>query len=169
VFARGASSPAISVGFTAVTFATPAPADVSFTPPPGAKITKVNPGQDAPGVQPGGTGVSTIGSGWLTVLELPSAALTSGSPGQGPVSGDGTSGDGTSGESAAVLRALLASARFTHGAWGSGRLLRTSLISVLITDNGSTYVGAVQPSVLYAAATKAASAHPPVAHPATAP
>jgi outer membrane lipoprotein-sorting protein len=162
VFARGASSPAISVGFTSVTFATPAPADVSFAPPPGAKITKVNPGQNKPGVQPGGTGVSTIGSGWLTVLELPSAALTSGSPGQGPVSANNTSG-----ESAAVLRALIASARFTHGAWGSGRLLRTSLISVLITDNGSTYVGAVQPSVLYAAATNAA--HHPVPRPATTP
>jgi hypothetical protein len=164
VFARGASSPAISVGFTSVTFATPAPADVSFTPPPGAKITKVNPGQNTSGVHPGGTGVSTIGSGWLTVLELPSAALTSGSPGQGPVSANNTSG-----ESAAVLRALIASASFTHGAWGSGRLLRTSLISVLITDNGSTYVGAVQPSVLYAAATKAAPAHHPVPHPATTP
>jgi hypothetical protein len=164
VFARGASSPAISVGFTSITFATPAPADTSFTPPPGAKITKVNPGQDTPGSQPGGTGVSAIGSGWLTVLELPSAALTSGSPAPGPVSANNASGD-----SAAVLRALLASARVTHGAWGTGRLLRTSLISVLITDDGSTFVGAVQPSVLYAAATKAAPVHRPVARPATAP
>jgi hypothetical protein len=164
VFARGASSPAISVGFTSVTFATPAPADVSFTPPPRAKITKVNPGQDTPGVQPAGTGVSAIGSGWLTVLELPSAALTSGSPGPGPVSANSASGD-----SAAVLQALIASARFTHGAWGTGRLLRTSLLSVLITDDGTMFVGAVQPSVLYAAATQAAPAHPPVAHPATAP
>jgi len=164
VFARGASSPAISVGFTSITFATPAPPDTSFTPPPGAKITKVNPGQDTPGSQPGGTGVSAIGSGWLTVLELPSAALTSGSPAPGPVSANNASGD-----SAAVLRALLASARVTHGAWGTGRLLRTSLISVLITDDGSTFVGAVQPSVLYAAATKVAPVHRPVARPATAP
>jgi hypothetical protein len=164
VFARGGSSPAISVGFTAVTFATPAPADISFTPPPGAKITKVNPGQNTPGVQPASTGVSTIGSGWLTVLELPSAALTSGSPAQGPVSANNASGD-----SAAVLQALIASARLTHGAWGTGRLLRTSLVSVLITDNGRMFVGAVQPSVLYAAATKAVPVQRPVAHPATAP
>ena len=68
-----------------------------------------------------------------------------------------------------MLQALFASARLTHGAWGTGRLLRTSLISVLITDNGSTFVGAVQPSVLYAAATKAASVHRPVARPATTP
>jgi hypothetical protein len=43
------------------------------------------------------------------------------------------------------------------GAWGSGRLLRTSLVSVLITDSGRMFVGAVQPSVLYAAAGQAAS------------
>jgi hypothetical protein len=51
-----------------------------------------------------------------------------------------------------VLRTLLAAATPVHGAWGSGRLLRTSLVSVLITDQGSAFVGAVQPSVLYAAA-----------------
>jgi hypothetical protein len=164
VFARGGSSPAISVGFTSVTFATPASADISFTPPPGAKITKVNPGQDPPSGQPAGTGVNAIGSGWLTVLELPSAALTSGSPEPGPVSANSASGD-----SAAVLQALIASARVTHGAWGTGRLLRTSLVSVLITDKGTMFVGAVQPSVLYAAATKAAPAQRPVAHPATDP
>jgi outer membrane lipoprotein-sorting protein len=160
VFARGAADPAISVGFTSVTFATPAPADTSFTPPAGAKITKESRGQElTPGSHPAETGVTTIGSGWLAVLDLPSSALnpnSSGSPGPGPVSANGTPG-----ESATVLRDLLGSATVEHGAWGTGRLLRTSLISVLITDSGSTFVGAVQPSVLYAAATKAAaSPHP---------
>jgi hypothetical protein len=162
VFARGASSPAISVGYTSVSFATPAPADTSFTPPSGAKITKVNLGQHAPAQSQAQAGVSSIGSGWLTVLELPSAALTAGSlggsPAQGPVSANNASG-----ESAAVLSALLASAKSEHGAWGTGRLLRTSLVSVLITDNGSAFIGAVRPSVLYAAATQAA--HHPAATP----
>ena len=54
-----------------------------------------------------------------------------------------------------MLNALLASATPVHGAWGSGRLLRTSLVSVLMTDQGRTFVGAVQPSVLYAAAARA--------------
>lgn len=150
VFARGAASPAISVGFTSVTFATPAPADISFTPPAGAKVTKENLGQDStPKSKPTETGVTTIGSGWLAVLELPSSGLT---PGQGPLPAKGTSG-----ESAAALGALLGSATVEHGAWGTGRLLRTSLISVLMTDSGRTFVGAVQPSVLYAAASQAAS------------
>ena len=46
------------------------------------------------------------------------------------------------------------------GAWGSGRLLQTSLVSVLITDGGRVFVGAVQPSVLYAAASQAATSSP---------
>ena len=37
-----------------------------------------------------------------------------------------------------------------HGAWGSGRLLRTALVSVLITSKGQVLIGAVTPSVLYA-------------------
>jgi hypothetical protein len=87
--------------------------------------------------------VTTTGSGWLTVLELPSSELTSGA---GPGSGH------SPGDDEAVLRTLLAAATPVHGAWGSGQLLRTSLVSVLITDQGHAFVGAVQPSVLYAAA-----------------
>jgi outer membrane lipoprotein-sorting protein len=166
VFARSAATPAISVGYTSIRFATPASAETSFTPPPGAKVTKVNPDQGAHGPDNQGSApaVSAIGSGWLTVLELPSSALTS--PAQGPARG-------ASGNSAAALHALIASATVVHGAWGTGRLLRTSLVSVLMTDHGSTFVGAVQPSVLYAAAAKAAGAAGAlpyrVARPATAP
>lgn len=167
VFARGATnptSPAISVGFTSVSFAAPAPSEISFTPPPGAKITKVNPDQNGAGPQESTPAVRTIGSGWLTVVDLPSSALNSGTPASGPVSANQTSGEG-----AAALQALLGSAKFVHGTWGFGRLLRTSLVSVLMTTTGTTFVGAVQPSVLYAAASHAAPAHGPVAHPAMAP
>jgi outer membrane lipoprotein-sorting protein len=161
VFARGSSHPAISVGFSSITFATPAPADTSFTPPAGAKITKENLGQEAkPGGKPTSTGITTIGSGWLTVLDLPSSAQTPGPPRPGPVSANGTSGEG-----AAALRALIGSATVEHGAWGTGRLLRTSLITVLMTDHDGTFIGAVQPSVLYAAATTAATRQHPIATP----
>jgi hypothetical protein len=167
VFARGASNPAISVGFTSVTFATPAPADTSFTPPAGAKITKENPGQQPePRGQPSETGTTTIGSGWLAVLDLPSAALIDGSPGPRPGQPN-VSMNGASGESAAALHALIGSATAEHGAWGTGRLLRTSLISVLMTDAGRTFVGAVEPSVLYAAALKAAAGSATTARPAS--
>ena len=144
VFARGASSPAFQVGYTDIHFVTPAPADLSFTPPPGSTVSQVNlTGGGAGAKDHGMSGADTIGSGWLTVLKLPSSALAPGSPG---------AKGGTSGDSSAVLNALIGSATPVHGAWGTGRLLRTSLVSVLMTDQGSTFVGAVEPSVLYAAA-----------------
>ena len=63
-------------------------------------------------------------------------------------------GSGGSGEDAAVAGALLKSATPVHGAWGSGRLLHTSLVSVLMTNSGHVLVGAVTPAVLYAAAAQ---------------
>src|SRR6266581_4316769 len=149
VFARGASSPAFQVGYTDIAFVKPAAADLSFTPPPGATVSQVNLSDSHPGasMDHGIPDVTTIGSGWLTVLKLPSSTLTPGAP---------ASGGPSAGDSTAVLRTLLASATPVHGTWGSGRLLRTSLVSVLMTDQGPAFVGAVQPSVLYAAA----AAHP---------
>ena len=148
VFARGAASPAISVGYTAISFGAPSAADTSFTPPPGAQLTTVSPGQGGQqGTQDGDA--TTIGSGWLTVLAMPSAGLLSGQPMHPVQPSQG------SGEDAAALQALLGSATYVHGSWGTGRLLRTSLISVLITTGGTVFIGAVQPSVLYAAAGQA--------------
>jgi len=37
-----------------------------------------------------------------------------------------------------------------HGSWGSGTVVTSSLFSMLMTG-GKVYIGAVQPSVLYAA------------------
>jgi hypothetical protein len=74
-------------------------------------------------------GPTVMGKDWLSVLVLPADA-------------SGLGG------------ALLSAARPVHGSWGSGRLLRTSLVSVLITDSGQVLVGAVQPAVLYADAAQ---------------
>jgi outer membrane lipoprotein-sorting protein len=96
-----------------------------------------------PGVPLGGilAGAPTVmGKDWLTVLVLPGGlSATSLSAGL-PVD--------------ALGGALLHAARPVHGSWGSGRLLTTSLISVLITDSGRCLIGAVQPSVLYADAAQ---------------
>jgi hypothetical protein len=70
-----------------------------------------------------------VGEGWTTVVALPSNSAVSGSP----------------------LFGMLAP---VSGTWGSGRLLESKLVSVLVVDNGRTFVGAVDPSVLYAAAAK---------------
>ena len=156
VYARNASTPAFQVGYTAIQFVTPAPADLSFSPPPGAQVTKVSLGSQQPSGPAGqASDITTIGSGWLTVLDVPATGLTA------PSSSSGlTPGGITSGDSGAVLNALLNSATRVSGSWGSGRLLQTSLVSVLITDNGRMFAGAVQPSVLYAAASQATPSAP---------
>ncbi|HJY60527.1 MAG TPA: DUF2092 domain-containing protein, partial [Streptosporangiaceae bacterium] len=104
VYARGASTPAFQVGYTAVAFVAPAPDELSFTPPPGSTVTQENLSADVGGAKghaaPDGT---TIGSGWLTVLKLPSSTLTPGAPAPGSSAGR------SAGDSSAVLNALLGS------------------------------------------------------------
>jgi outer membrane lipoprotein-sorting protein len=54
------------------------------------------------------------------------------------------------GPNLAVLRALLLATTPVHGSWGSGRLLQTKVVSVLITSKGQILAGAVTPAVLFA-------------------
>ena len=49
----------------------------------------------------------------------------------------------------AILQAILKASTPVKGSWGSGRLLQTTLLSVLITSRGQILAGAVTPSVLY--------------------
>jgi len=153
VFAKGAKSPAAQIGFTSVSFVKPAAANFAFSAPAGAKVKTETLGDEAPaGKHARNSGdVSTVGSGWLAVANLPGSALTDTTKafGQRPSSGAGLSGD-----TGAVVNALIKSATRVSGSWGSGRLIKTSLISVLITDNGRVLVGAVTPQVLYSAAAQ---------------
>lgn len=212
VFARGAASPAFSVGYTALSYATPAASNFAFSPPPGAKVKTVTVPAGMPagaagfgGVLPNmpagalpGTAYSSnlkvatpagsvimrmnastgkvvvvgggknvpaavrkklealassgpgsvtavsaparprvLGKGWLSVAVLPASA-----PARGGASAEN------------VLAALVAASTAVHGSWGSGRLLRTSLVSVLMLSDGRVLAGAVVPSVLYADAAQ---------------
>ena len=155
VFAKGAKSPAAQIGFTSVSFVKPAAANFAFKAPAGATIKTEHLGQTAPATKHDrkiGDG-TMIGSGWLAVANLPGSALTDTTKaiGQCPSSGSGLNGD-----TGAVVNALIKSATRVSGSWGSGRLIKTSLISVLITDNGRVLVGAVTPQVLYSAAAQVA-------------
>ena len=86
-------------------------------------------------------GARTFGTGWLTVADIPVGQITA-SAGHHSRQGLGP------------LALLLKAAKPVHGSWGSGRLLRTSLLSVLLTSKGQLLVGAVTPAVLYADAAK---------------
>jgi outer membrane lipoprotein-sorting protein len=161
VFAKGAGSPAFQFGYTAIQFVAPAAANYDFTPPPGASVNVVNAssgsGKSSGGKEPDASGFGSYGKGWLTVVSLPQQDLMQGL-GSGSVSSSGSpAATGTSGpsgamseDSQAVISNLIGAAKPVHGAWGSGTLLTTSLFSMLMT-NGEVYIGAVEPSVLYAA------------------
>ena len=165
VFARGAASPAFQVGYTSISFVKPAAANFSFTTPPGAKVKVIAPhatsGKMTAKSQQATGEPQVIGKDWLSVAVLPASDLAgvmgggsaSAAASSAAQSAAGGSGSG-SGENAAVAAALLKTATPVHGAWGSGRLLHTSLVSVLMTSNGHVLVGAVTPAVLESAAAQ---------------
>jgi outer membrane lipoprotein-sorting protein len=164
LYAKGASSPAFQVGYTDLQFVAPSAANFAFTPPSGASVDVVNlakdEGKQSAAKAPATSGVGSYGKSWLTVVSFPQSDLTqgfgaatsgSGSAASGKQSDAySASGNGVGVSSQELLNALLGSAKPVSGAWGSGTLVSTSLVSMLIT-NGEVYLGAVQPSVLYAA------------------
>jgi hypothetical protein len=172
VFAKGAASPAAQVGFTAVSFGRPPAADYAFTPPPGVKITQQHVRRASPagpGLQASGlaSGARLTGTGWLTVASLPESSLAtlSGGPGLIPFRSSASSeapGSAAPGRhvpggqapAGSLLGELLSSAPRVSGSWGSGRLIRTSLLSILVTSTGRVLIGAVTPAVLYHAVSQ---------------
>jgi len=163
VYAKGADSPAFQVGYTALQWVAPASSNFSFTPPHGATVDVVNSGQAKSGTttKPDTSGFGSYGKDWLTVVSFPQADLTKGfGTAAGSTSSASPSGkqqdivsannQGVGVSSQEVLNALLGSAKPVSGSWGSGTLVTSSLFSMLMTG-GKVYIGAVQPSVLYAA------------------
>ena len=175
VLAKGATEPAFETGFTAVTFEDPADSVFTFTPPPGATVKErslpegmaaghgkdqrgtdsMGPdsmGPDSMGVDSmgpdSGGGPVVVGSGWTSVAVLRGA----GGPPEA-ASGTGDSTDSTDSQ----LAALLEAAEPVSGPYGSGRLLRTALVSALLLDDGRVLIGAVTPEVLEAAASDTAA------------
>lgn len=112
---------------------------------------------------PSSTAPQLLGNGWLTVLRTAPVpglaqllrqlsgkqAITSAYTATGPTSNSAL-GAATAGSDLALPRALAEVATPVRGSWGSGRLLRTSLVSLLFTSDGRVLIGAVTPSVLYA-------------------
>ncbi|MEV1128912.1 hypothetical protein [Agromyces sp. NPDC049794] len=134
VTARGSDEPAFSVAFTDVSFEAPDASVFDFTPPEGTEITEhvvtaptlAELEQRKAEAEAGATGERmpqpvVHGEGWTTVVELPA--------GEGAASGLGP-------EASAMLDAL------TQGVDG-GRVLSTSLVTVLLTDDGRVLAGAV--------------------------
>jgi hypothetical protein len=164
VLAAGASAPAFESGFTDVQFRVPAASVFAFTPPPGAKVTERDLGEVSQQQRQAhardkaalaASRPAVIGSGWTAVLVLRNVDLGAGG---GSGAGAGVTGGG-------LLSGLLGAATPVQGAFGHGRMLRTPLLTGLLTDDGRLYVGAVTPEALQAAAAQPLSAAKPLAGP----
>ena len=134
VTARGAEEPAFSVAFTDVSFEAPDASVFDFTPPEGTEVTEhvvtaptlAELEQRKAEAEAGATGEGmpqpvVHGEGWTTVVELPA--------------GEGAAA-GLDPEASAMLDAL------TQRVDG-GRVLSTSLLNVLLTEDGRVLAGAV--------------------------
>lgn len=141
LYARGTDAPAFEAAFTQISFARPDDASFAFNPPPGGTVEEATPSTHPTeqSARPGQAGpdrknMVVLGAGWSSVIavRLPSAPP------------------------AAVLAALPP----VSGAWGSGRLVGGRLFSVLITDDGRLFAGAVSPTRLYEAVADPKAALP---------
>lgn len=137
VTARGASTTAFDVAYTSIDYSKPDSALFTFTPPPGTEVTETPidsdhtaPDATQPGDEQGDDAqadipdVTTTGSGWTTIVELPA--------GEAPASLDG-------------LDAITTPV-------DGGRVLSSSLVNVLLTDDGRVFAGAVSVDALESAA-----------------
>ncbi|MFJ6001749.1 outer membrane lipoprotein carrier protein LolA [Arthrobacter sp. NPDC092385] len=168
VEARGQEEAAFAAGFSSVDFSTPDAGIFEFTPPAGATVTEVPSADEvkarvdarndvdakdqpvAPEQQP-----TVIGEGWSTIVELPAGSAAHLGLGAGPAeTGMGEIMDikpGMDPEQVAGAEALLEQALTEVD---GGRALQTSLVSVLITDDGRILAGAVGVDQLVAASQR---------------
>ncbi|QHC58364.1 hypothetical protein [Rathayibacter sp. VKM Ac-2760] len=135
VTAVGGTAPAFSLAYTSIDVSAPDAALFAFTPPAGAEVTEkqapvhdespVGDTRDEPVTLEGDSGITTTGTGWGSIVELPA-------------------GDA---ESLAQLDAVTTEV-------DGGRVLSSALVSVLITDDGRVLAGAVPVDALTAAAAR---------------
>lgn len=166
VNARGQSDPAFKVAFTSLKLEAPDPSIFEFTPPAGATVKeipapdhKADSGERPPGRTPDAKGSkrpNVIGTGWESVLEFPADAVAMPGPAAGearvpdPAAGNpmqphpSVSGGQMSGAASLFEQAAIAVP--------GGRLVSTSLVSVLILDDGRILAGAVPVERLQSAA-----------------
>jgi outer membrane lipoprotein-sorting protein len=155
-------SPAFSVAFTDIDFTAPDASLFDFTPPAGAEVTEksvddAHTGSGDAAAEPhasGGpaTSPSIIGSGWDTIVEVPADGMTpTATPGDGAGSDDTGSDDTGSADTGAANDAATLLDQLTTEVPG-GRVLETTLVSVLVTTDGRVFAGAVPAEQLQAAA-----------------
>lgn len=143
VFATSTGKPAFEVGFTAFDPTTPPSSVFGFNPPPGTKVTRAKAlSPRAFAAHGAGDRVAkrtaaaarkqeprVVGTGWTSVAIV-------------PVPSKAGSGRSSMAQALTMLPKV-------SGTWGSGHLLRGTLFSALLTDDGRLVVGAVPPQRLF--------------------
>ena len=162
VYAKGSAEPAFQVGFTQVTFTPPAVENFTFTPPAGAKVKEQTIGgssssdteqQQADKAKETAKDVKVVGSGWTSVAVLPATLSDlTGKPAQTPSDGKSWKGGADGTDPSALVGNVLKTATPVSGTWGSGKLIKTKLVTALLTDDGRLLVGAVTPEEITKAA-----------------
>jgi outer membrane lipoprotein-sorting protein len=172
--ANAPGTPVFQVEFTSVSFSAPADSRFEFTAPAGAKVGPLTGFADQ-GRKSGGDDKSaepqTLGQGWLSVLELHGLNVTGDlnqleQQGQGQQGHQGQKGQGSqssqsskdsqnpsglfNGDIGSYLQALGNAGTKVSGQFGSGTLYTTNFVTVLATDDGRVFIGAVTSSVLRA-------------------
>lgn len=139
LYAKGDPSPAVEVGFSHISFASPSATEFAFNPPPkttvgachlpnAATLGRTQTQRHASATR---QSVRTVGSGWTSVAVINGVADRMGN---------------------SSLHSVLSSLPRVSGSWGSGRLFSSRLVTALITDDGRVLVGPVPAATLYAAA-----------------
>ncbi len=160
----GGGKPVVEIAYTQVDFGTPAASAFHFTVPKGAHVTQAaphdtraphdTPGAHLPAARHGGAGTpglaglsggDVIGQGWTAVAEL-----------KAPAAGSKGHRAGGPGDVAGMLGAL---GKPVSGSFGSGTVIGTRIVNVLITKDGAVFAGAVTPATLVKAADTAAAHH----------
>ncbi|WP_433442775.1 LolA family protein [Nonomuraea sp. CA-141351] len=161
VYAKESAEPAFQVGFTQVTFTPPAAENFTFTPPAGAKVEEKTLGTDlgqgaeqrAEHAKDVAGQAKVVGQGWTTVAVVP-FSLSDLAGGAGDKTAT-PSGSRQGADPSALADSVLKSATPVSGTWGSGKLIKTKLVTALLTDDGRLLVGAVTPEeIVKAAGTK---------------
>jgi outer membrane lipoprotein-sorting protein len=148
VTARGQAEPAFSLAYTSLSLGAPDPALFEFVPPPGTTVKELQPpprplgahpepeGRPEPNGQGGFADVGrpqVTGSGWETIVGF------------------------RGGEDALAAEGLLTREPLLQQAMVAvpgGKVLSTSLLNLLLTDDGRIFVGSVPVEMLQAAAAR---------------
>jgi outer membrane lipoprotein-sorting protein len=140
VLATGSPQPALTIGFSDITFGPQDQSLFTFTPPPGTTVkdapARGQNGQGDHGTPPAGAQAPrTVGDGWdrVVIAQRPAAAPNQpdqakpDQPGQPDLSALGTP---------------------VSGPWGQGRLITTAVATAIVTSEGRIAAGAVPEQVL---------------------